>query len=75
MKTIRNIIYVGLPVFACFALSPALPTHKYRHPRALQRNAAKWLRFTTILQAAIFPVIQAGIQNPDPWLQALFNDD
>src|SRR5207253_2118033 len=21
----------------------------------------------------IFPVIQAGIQNPDPWLQALFN--
>ena len=23
----------------------------------------------------IFPVIQAGIQNPDPWLQALFNDN
>jgi hypothetical protein len=24
---------------------------------------------------AVFPVIQAGIQNPDPWLQALFNDN
>ena len=23
----------------------------------------------------IYPVIQAGIQSPDPWLQALFNDD
>ena len=23
----------------------------------------------------IYPVIQAGIQNPDPWLQALFNND
>jgi hypothetical protein len=23
----------------------------------------------------IFPVIQAGIQSPDPWLQALFNDN
>jgi hypothetical protein len=23
---------------------------------------------------AVFPVIQAGIQNPDPWLQALFNN-
>ena len=24
---------------------------------------------------AVFPVIQAGIQNPDPWLQALFNNN
>src|SRR5271167_1970022 len=23
----------------------------------------------------IYPVIQAGIQSPDPWLQALFNND
>ena len=23
---------------------------------------------------AIYPVIQAGIQNPDPWLQALLHD-
>ncbi len=38
-------------------------------------DCQKVIEFWNNTGHAVFPVIQAGIQNPDPWLQALFNDN
>jgi hypothetical protein len=38
-------------------------------------DCRKVVTFYNNTPGPIFPVIQAGIQNPDPWLQALFNDN
>ena len=44
-------------------------------PVCPSKECSKVITFYNNTPTAIFPVIQAGIQNPDPWLQALFNDD
>src|SRR5262249_60239588 len=44
-------------------------------PVCPSKDCSKVITFYNNTPTAIFPVIQAGIQNPDPWLQALFNDD
>ena len=44
-------------------------------PACPSKECSKVITFYNNTPTAIFPVIQAGIQNPDPWLQALFNDD
>src|SRR5262249_19872813 len=44
-------------------------------PACPSKDCSKVITFYNNTPGAIFPVIQAGIQNPDPWLQALFNDD
>ena len=41
---------------------------------AMPASCAKVVTFNNNGPTAIYPVIQAGIQNPDPWLQALFHD-
>jgi hypothetical protein len=38
-------------------------------------DCRKVIEFWNNTDHAVFPVIQAGIQNPDPWLQALFQDN
>jgi hypothetical protein len=44
-------------------------------PVCPSKDCSKVITFYNNTPTAIFPVIQAGIQNPDPWLQALFNDN
>ena len=44
-------------------------------PVCPSKDCSKVITFYNNTSGAIFPVIQAGIQNPDPWLQALFNDN
>ena len=44
-------------------------------PVCPSKECSKVITFYNNTPTAIFPVIQAGIQNPHPWLQALFNDD
>ena len=41
---------------------------------AMPASCTKVVTFYNNGPTAIYPVIQAGIQNPDPWLQALFHD-
>jgi hypothetical protein len=43
-------------------------------PVCPSKECSKVITFYNNTPAAIFPVVQAGFQNPDPWLQALFND-
>jgi hypothetical protein len=44
-------------------------------PVCPSKECSKVITFYNNTPAAIFPVVQAGFQNPDPWLQALFNDN
>jgi hypothetical protein len=44
-------------------------------PTCPSKDCSKVVTFYNNTSGPIFPVIQAGIQNPDPWLQALFNDN
>ena len=44
-------------------------------PACPSKDCSKVITFYNNTPTAVFPVIQAGIQNPDPWLQALFNDN
>jgi hypothetical protein len=44
-------------------------------PTCPSKDCSKVITFYNNTSGPIFPVIQAGIQNPDPWLQALFNDN
>src|SRR6266446_2237141 len=76
MKSIKNIIYVGFAVFACFALSPGTANAQIPPPVCPGPDCSKVITFyNNSTDHALFPVIQAGIQNPDEWLQALFNDN
>ena len=72
MKTIRNIIYVG---FAVFALSPGTANAQIPPPPCPSKDCSKVVTIYNNTAGPIFAVIQAGIQNPDPWLQALFNNN
>jgi hypothetical protein len=44
-------------------------------PVCPSKACSKVITFYNNTPTAVFVVIQAGIQNPDPWLQALFNDN
>jgi hypothetical protein len=44
-------------------------------PTCPSKDCSKVVTFYNNTLSPIFPVIQAGIQSPDPWLQALFNDN
>jgi hypothetical protein len=44
-------------------------------PTCPSKDCSKVITFYNNTGGPIFAVIQAGIQNPDPWLQALFNDN
>ncbi len=75
MKSIKNIIYVGFAVFACFALSPGTANAQIPPPVCPGPDCSKVVTIYNNTAGPIFAVIQAGIQNPDPWLQALFNNN
>jgi hypothetical protein len=75
MKTIRNIIYVGFAVFACFALSPGTANAQIPPPPCPSKDCSKVVTIYNNTAGPIFAVIQAGIQNPDPWLQAYFKNN
>src|SRR5262249_13482823 len=60
------LMLVGLAVIANAQIPP---------PVCPSKDCSKVITFYNNTPTAIFPVIQAGIQNPDPWLQALFNDN
>ena len=60
------LILVGLARTANAQITP---------PKCPSKDCSKVITFYNNTPTAIFPVIQAGFQNPDPWLQALFNDD
>jgi len=75
MKSIKNIIYVGFAVFACFALSPGTANAQIPPPVCPGPDCSKVVTIYNNTAGPIFAVIQAGQQNPDPWLQAYFNNN
>ena len=60
------LLLVGLAGIANAQIAP---------PVCPSKDCSKVITFYNNTPGVIFPVIQAGIQNPDPWLQALFNDN
>lgn len=44
-------------------------------PPCPSKDCSKVVTFYNNTSGPIFAVIQAGVQSPDPWLQALFNDN
>jgi hypothetical protein len=44
-------------------------------PPCPSKDCSKVVTFYNNTSGPIYAVIQAGVQNPDPWLQALFNDN
>jgi hypothetical protein len=75
MKTIRNIIYAGFGVFACFAFSPGTANAQIPPPPCPSKDCQKVVTIYNNTASPIFAVIEVGKKNPDPWLQAYFNNN
>jgi hypothetical protein len=60
------LLFAGLAVSANAQIPP---------PACPSKDCSKIITFYNNTSTPVFVVIQAGIQNPDPWLQALFNDN
>ena len=62
-------------VLACFVLSPGTANAQIPPPTCPSKDCQKVVTIYNNTAGPIFAVIQAGVQNPDPWLQALFNNN
>ena len=69
-----GVLFIPLALFLALA-SVAGDAHALRPPVCPGPDCQKVIEFWNNTDHPVFPVIQAGIQNPDPWLQALFNDN
>jgi hypothetical protein len=68
-----GLLFIPLALF--LALAGVAGAAQLPPPVCPGPDCQKVIEFWNNTDHAVFPVIQAGIQNPDPWLQALFNDN
>ena len=69
-----GLLLIPLALFLALA-GVAGDAQALRPPVCPGPDCQKVIEFWNNSDHPVFPVIQAGIQNPDPWLQALFNDN
>jgi hypothetical protein len=65
-------------VLACFALSPGTANAQVKKtpiPDCPSKDCQKVVTIYNNTKGPIWAVIQAGFQDPDPWLQAYFNNN
>jgi hypothetical protein len=68
----RSPLRLGFFLLASLAVTA---NAQIKPPVCPSKACSKVITFYNNTPNAIYPVIQAGIQSPDPWLQALFNDN